>query len=66
MSLSYTPSIRRLSLLALPSPPPTTLGPCSQARRVSPSLERAPHLPDLDIREGTGHRIPLPTHTVLL
>nr|XP_036870127.1 membrane-associated phosphatidylinositol transfer protein 2 isoform X14 [Manis javanica] len=51
VSLSYTPSIRRLSLLALPSPPPTTLGPCSQARRVSPSLERAPHLPDLDIRE---------------
>ncbi|KAK1328598.1 hypothetical protein QTO34_012171 [Cnephaeus nilssonii] len=43
--LSHTPSVRRLSLLALPPPPPSTPGPRPQARRVSP------HLPDLDIRE---------------
>ncbi|XP_032953496.1 membrane-associated phosphatidylinositol transfer protein 2 isoform X2 [Rhinolophus ferrumequinum] len=49
--LSYTPSVRRLSLLALPSPPPTTSGSRPQARRANPSLERAPCLPDLNIRE---------------
>ncbi|XP_074212257.1 membrane-associated phosphatidylinositol transfer protein 2 isoform X3 [Camelus bactrianus] len=46
--LSHTPSVRRLSLLALPPPTPATPGPCPQA---SPSLERAPRLPNLDIRE---------------
>ncbi|XP_053757932.1 membrane-associated phosphatidylinositol transfer protein 2 isoform X7 [Panthera pardus] len=50
-SLSHTPSVRRLSLLALPPPPPSTLGPHPQAQQGSPSLEWAPHLPDLDIRE---------------
>ncbi|XP_053784658.1 membrane-associated phosphatidylinositol transfer protein 2 isoform X1 [Desmodus rotundus] len=44
-ALSHTPSVRRLSLLALPSPPPFTPGPRPQARRVNPSL------PDLDIGE---------------
>ncbi|XP_057161732.1 membrane-associated phosphatidylinositol transfer protein 2 isoform X5 [Ursus arctos] len=50
-SLSHTPSVRRLSLLALPPPPPTTPGPHPQAGQASPSLERAPRLPDLDTRE---------------
>ncbi|XP_066116798.1 membrane-associated phosphatidylinositol transfer protein 2 isoform X1 [Saccopteryx bilineata] len=44
-SLSHTPSIRRLSLLALPSPPPSTPGPRLQARRANP------HLPNLDVRK---------------
>nr|XP_034345068.1 membrane-associated phosphatidylinositol transfer protein 2 isoform X3 [Arvicanthis niloticus] len=48
-SLNHTPSIRRLSLLALPPPSPTTQGPRARARQVSPNLERAPCLPDLDI-----------------
>lgn len=52
-SLNHTPSIRRLSLLALPPPSPTTQGPRARARQVSPNLERAPCLPDLDIGEGT-------------
>ncbi|XP_023503029.1 membrane-associated phosphatidylinositol transfer protein 2 isoform X2 [Equus przewalskii] len=51
VALSHTPSVRRLSLLALPPPPPTPPGPRLQAKRVSPSLERVPRLPDLDIRE---------------
>ncbi|XP_039113093.1 membrane-associated phosphatidylinositol transfer protein 2 isoform X2 [Hyaena hyaena] len=51
VSLSHTPSVRRLSLLALPAPPPSTPGPHPQAQQGSPSLERAPHLPNLDIRE---------------
>ncbi|XP_051017417.1 membrane-associated phosphatidylinositol transfer protein 2 isoform X5 [Acomys russatus] len=50
-SLSHTPSIRRLSLLALPPPSPTTQGPRTRARQVSPNLEWAPCLPDLDIGE---------------
>ncbi|XP_057620527.1 membrane-associated phosphatidylinositol transfer protein 2 isoform X6 [Chionomys nivalis] len=50
-SLSHTPSVRRLSLLALPSPSPTTQGPRARARQVSPNLERFPCLPDLDIGE---------------
>uniref|UniRef100_A0A8C6GTQ7 Phosphatidylinositol transfer protein, membrane-associated 2 n=1 Tax=Mus spicilegus TaxID=10103 RepID=A0A8C6GTQ7_MUSSI len=50
-SLNHTPSIRRLSLLALPPPSPTTQGPRARARQVSPNLERAPCLPDLDIGE---------------
>lgn len=54
VSLSHTPSVRRLSQLALPHPPPTTPGPPLQAGQASPSLERAPCLPDLDTREGTG------------
>ncbi|XP_045152690.1 membrane-associated phosphatidylinositol transfer protein 2 isoform X1 [Echinops telfairi] len=49
--LSHTPSVRRLSLLALPSPLPTTPRPRLQAGQPSPHLERAAHLPDLDIRE---------------
>ncbi|ELK14287.1 Membrane-associated phosphatidylinositol transfer protein 2 [Pteropus alecto] len=49
--LSYTPSVRRLSLLALPPPSPTSPGSRPQARQAKPSLERAPCLPDLDIRE---------------
>ncbi|KAM5199487.1 membrane-associated phosphatidylinositol transfer protein 2 isoform 2-T5 [Hipposideros larvatus] len=50
--LSYTPSVRRLSLLALPSPPPTTSGGSRpQARRANPSVERVPCLPDLNVRE---------------
>ncbi|XP_023383911.1 membrane-associated phosphatidylinositol transfer protein 2 [Pteropus vampyrus] len=49
--LSYTPSVRRLSLLALPPPSPTSPGSRPQARQAKPSLERAPRLPDLDIRE---------------
>ncbi|XP_019504495.1 PREDICTED: membrane-associated phosphatidylinositol transfer protein 2 isoform X2 [Hipposideros armiger] len=49
--LSYTPSVRRLSLLALPSPPPTTSGSRPQARRANPSVERVPCLPDLNVRE---------------
>lgn len=52
-SLSHTPSVRRLSLLALPPPSPTTQGPRARARQVSPNLERFPCLPDLDIGEGT-------------
>uniref|UniRef100_A0A8C7C4X0 Phosphatidylinositol transfer protein membrane associated 2 n=1 Tax=Neovison vison TaxID=452646 RepID=A0A8C7C4X0_NEOVI len=51
VSLSHTPSVRRLSQLALPHPPPTTPGPPLQAGQASPSLERAPCLPDLDTRE---------------
>nr|XP_051684540.1 membrane-associated phosphatidylinositol transfer protein 2 isoform X2 [Oryctolagus cuniculus] len=51
VSLSHTPSIRRLSLLALPPPPPTPPRPRPRARWASPSLERAPSLPELDIRE---------------
>ncbi|OWK14598.1 PITPNM2, partial [Cervus elaphus hippelaphus] len=39
--LSHTPSVRRLSLLALPHPAPSTLG----------KRESAPRLPDLDISE---------------
>nr|XP_020015043.1 membrane-associated phosphatidylinositol transfer protein 2 isoform X8 [Castor canadensis] len=50
-SLSHTPSVRRLSLLALPPPSPTTPGSRPRARQASPSLERAPCLPDLDFRE---------------
>ncbi|XP_076416584.1 membrane-associated phosphatidylinositol transfer protein 2 isoform X3 [Peromyscus maniculatus bairdii] len=50
-SLSHTPSVRRLSLLALPPPSPTTQGPRARARQVSPNLERFPCLPDLDIGE---------------
>ncbi|XP_041584980.1 membrane-associated phosphatidylinositol transfer protein 2 isoform X5 [Vulpes lagopus] len=50
-SLSHTPSVRRLSLLALPSPSPTTPGSHPQAGQESPSLKQAPRLPDLDIRE---------------
>ncbi|XP_020015043.2 membrane-associated phosphatidylinositol transfer protein 2 isoform X7 [Castor canadensis] len=50
-SLSHTPSVRRLSLLALPPPSPTTPGSRPWARQASPSLERAPCLPDLDFRE---------------
>ncbi|XP_027432541.1 LOW QUALITY PROTEIN: membrane-associated phosphatidylinositol transfer protein 2 [Zalophus californianus] len=50
-SLSHTPSVRHLSLLALPPPPPTTPGPPPQAGQASPSLERAPRPPDLDARE---------------
>nr|XP_055177945.1 membrane-associated phosphatidylinositol transfer protein 2 isoform X4 [Nyctereutes procyonoides] len=50
-SLSHTPSVRRLSLLALPPPSPTTPGSHPQAGQESPSLEQAPRLPDLDIRE---------------
>ncbi|XP_050002309.1 membrane-associated phosphatidylinositol transfer protein 2 isoform X12 [Alexandromys fortis] len=50
-SLSHTPSVRRLSLLALPSPSPTTQGPRARARQVSPNLERFSCLPDLDIGE---------------
>lgn len=50
-SLNHTPSIRRLSLLALPPPSPTTQGPRARARQVSPNLERGPCLPDLDIGE---------------
>ncbi|XP_058137278.1 membrane-associated phosphatidylinositol transfer protein 2 isoform X2 [Dasypus novemcinctus] len=49
--LSHTPSVRRLSQLALPPPAPSTPGPRSQARQPSPSLQRAPCLPDLDIGE---------------
>ncbi|XP_006865543.1 PREDICTED: membrane-associated phosphatidylinositol transfer protein 2 [Chrysochloris asiatica] len=49
--LSHTPSIRRLSLLALPSPPPAPPRPRPQGRHPSPSLERVPYLPDLDLRE---------------
>ncbi|XP_064128190.1 membrane-associated phosphatidylinositol transfer protein 2 isoform X1 [Loxodonta africana] len=49
--LSHTPSVRRLSLLALPPPSRNTPGPRPQARQPSPSLERAPCLPDLDIGE---------------
>ncbi|XP_047553543.1 membrane-associated phosphatidylinositol transfer protein 2 isoform X1 [Lutra lutra] len=51
VSLSHTPSVRRLSQLALPHPPPTTPGSPLQAGQASPSLERAPRLPDLDTRE---------------
>ncbi|XP_048641484.1 membrane-associated phosphatidylinositol transfer protein 2 isoform X2 [Marmota marmota marmota] len=47
-ALSHTPSIRRLSLLALPSPPPATPGPHP---RASPSLDRAPFLLGVDIGE---------------
>ncbi|XP_016835074.1 membrane-associated phosphatidylinositol transfer protein 2 isoform X4 [Cricetulus griseus] len=50
-SLSHTPSVRRLSLLALPPPSPTTRGPRARARQVGPNLERFPCLPDLDIGE---------------
>ncbi|KAL4840418.1 hypothetical protein H8958_022152 [Nasalis larvatus] len=50
-ALSHTPSVRRLSLLALPPPRPITPGPHPPARQASPSLERAPGLPELDIRE---------------
>ncbi|XP_048199014.1 membrane-associated phosphatidylinositol transfer protein 2 isoform X2 [Perognathus longimembris pacificus] len=50
-SLSHTPSVRRLSLLALPFPSPATLGSHPQGRQASPSLERAPCLPDLDVGE---------------
>uniref|UniRef100_A0A2K6RJS6 Phosphatidylinositol transfer protein membrane associated 2 n=1 Tax=Rhinopithecus roxellana TaxID=61622 RepID=A0A2K6RJS6_RHIRO len=58
-ALSHTPSVRRLSLLALPPPHPITPGPHPPARQVSPSLERAPGLPELDIREvGWGDRGP--------
>ncbi|KAM4827542.1 membrane-associated phosphatidylinositol transfer protein 2 isoform 2-T2 [Thomomys bottae] len=53
-SLSHTPSVRRLSLLALPSPSPATLGSHPRGRQASPSLERAPCLPDLDIGEVAG------------
>ncbi|XP_029422408.1 membrane-associated phosphatidylinositol transfer protein 2 isoform X3 [Nannospalax galili] len=49
--LSHTPSVRRLSLLALPPPSPTIQGPRTRAKQVSSSLERAPCLPDLDIGE---------------
>ncbi|XP_023576282.1 membrane-associated phosphatidylinositol transfer protein 2 isoform X1 [Octodon degus] len=49
--LSHTPSIRRLSLLALPPPAPSSPGPCLQARQASPSLERVPCLPGLNFRE---------------
>ncbi|XP_077015801.1 membrane-associated phosphatidylinositol transfer protein 2 isoform X2 [Tamandua tetradactyla] len=49
--LSHTPSVRRLSQLALPPLTPTTLGPPSQAGQPSPSLHRAPCLPGLDIGE---------------
>lgn len=55
-ALSHTPSVRRLSLLALPSPPPSCPGPYP---RASPSLDRAPCLLGLDIGEGTRHRLPL-------
>lgn len=54
--LSHTPSVRRLSLLALPHPAPSTLG----------KRERAPRLPDLDISEGTGHHGPPCAHMLLL
>ncbi|XP_014443575.1 membrane-associated phosphatidylinositol transfer protein 2 [Tupaia chinensis] len=50
-ALSHTPSIRRLSQLALPPPSPTTRGPHTWARQVGPSLERAPCLPARDLRE---------------
>ncbi|KAM6165539.1 membrane-associated phosphatidylinositol transfer protein 2 isoform 2-T2 [Erethizon dorsatum] len=49
--LSHTPSVRRLSLLALPPPACSTPGPQPRARQVSPSLERVPCLPGLDFRE---------------
>ncbi|KAM5238083.1 membrane-associated phosphatidylinositol transfer protein 2 isoform 2-T2 [Ctenodactylus gundi] len=49
--LSHTPSVRRLSLLALPPPAPSTPGPQPRARQVSPNLERGPCLPDLDAGE---------------
>lgn len=54
--LSHTPSVRRLSLLALPHPAPSTLG----------KRESAPRLPDLDISEGTGHHGPPFVHMLLL
>uniref|UniRef100_A0A2K6N6G1 Phosphatidylinositol transfer protein membrane associated 2 n=1 Tax=Rhinopithecus bieti TaxID=61621 RepID=A0A2K6N6G1_RHIBE len=45
---------RQASVPARPAPPhPITPGPHPPARQVSPSLERAPGLPELDIREGT-------------
>ncbi|XP_017399858.1 membrane-associated phosphatidylinositol transfer protein 2 isoform X7 [Cebus imitator] len=50
-ALSHTPSIRRLSLLALPPPSSTTPGPHPPARQASPGLERAPDPPELDIGE---------------
>ncbi|XP_074258193.1 membrane-associated phosphatidylinositol transfer protein 2 isoform X8 [Saimiri boliviensis] len=50
-ALSHTPSIRRLSLLALPPLSSTTPGPHPPARQASPGLERAPDLPELDIGE---------------
>ncbi|XP_042524998.1 membrane-associated phosphatidylinositol transfer protein 2 isoform X1 [Dipodomys spectabilis] len=50
-SLSHTPSVRRLSLLALPPPSPVMLGSHPRGRQAGPSLERAPCLPDLDIGE---------------
>ncbi|XP_024652468.2 membrane-associated phosphatidylinositol transfer protein 2 isoform X6 [Macaca nemestrina] len=58
-ALSHTPSVRRLSLLALPPPRPITPGPHPPARQASPSLERAPGLPELDIREAPAQSRPL-------
>ncbi|XP_060049179.1 membrane-associated phosphatidylinositol transfer protein 2 isoform X2 [Erinaceus europaeus] len=49
--LSHTPSVRRLSQLALPPQAPTSLNPHPWARLVSSCPGRVPHLPDLDIRE---------------
>ncbi|XP_047416210.1 membrane-associated phosphatidylinositol transfer protein 2 isoform X2 [Sciurus carolinensis] len=46
-ALSRSPRVRRLSQLALPSPPPATPGPCPPG---GPSLERAPGLRDRDVR----------------
>ncbi|XP_058512913.1 membrane-associated phosphatidylinositol transfer protein 2 isoform X2 [Ochotona princeps] len=51
VSLSHTPSVRRLSLLALPSQPPNTPRPHPRARQASPSPEKPPHLPDGNIEE---------------
>ncbi|XP_062941423.1 membrane-associated phosphatidylinositol transfer protein 2 isoform X6 [Cynocephalus volans] len=50
-SLSHTPSIRRLSLLALPPPTLTSPGPRPWVRQASPCLESASCLPGLDIGE---------------
>ncbi|XP_053443887.1 membrane-associated phosphatidylinositol transfer protein 2 isoform X3 [Nycticebus coucang] len=49
VSLSHTPSVRRLSLLALPHPCPATPSPHPPARKARPGLERAPCPPGLDI-----------------
>ncbi|XP_008586007.1 PREDICTED: membrane-associated phosphatidylinositol transfer protein 2 [Galeopterus variegatus] len=51
-SLSHTPSIRRLSLLALPPPTLTSPGPRPWVRQARPCLESASCLPGLDIGEA--------------
>ncbi|XP_021113246.1 membrane-associated phosphatidylinositol transfer protein 2 isoform X3 [Heterocephalus glaber] len=51
LTLSHTPNVRHLSLLALPPPAPSTPSPWARARQMSPSLDRALCLPGLHFGE---------------